>query len=225
MTPKQEERARRDLEAEAEPLAMLALMSIDDSIVNGNLVDANEEDFNVAVESLSAARELGWDFVRDNAALEVDIKGDSLVYGSLAAGYVLSGSRKIIEQALSGYDLNETTAAERRKIARDVLKARRKSRARIYAIDTVNPAVEAGKRTVIESIKKALGGKITMTWRSVGDSLVRPSHSAADGQTVFLGQYFKVGGYDLRYPRDYLAPAKETANCRCMCVYSSDWSK
>jgi hypothetical protein len=224
MTPGQEERARRELEDEAEPWALLALQSIDGSMVAGNLVDVSDEALNVAIESLSAARDIGWDFVRDNAAVDVDIDDDSAVYGIIAAGYALSGSRKIIEQALAGYDLNETTAAERRKIARDVLKSRRKARAVQYAIDTVNPAVETGKRKVIDAIKKALGGEITMTWRSVGDSLVRPSHRAANGQTVLLGQYFNVGGYDLRYPRDYLAPAKETANCRCMCVYSKNWS-
>jgi hypothetical protein len=48
------------------------------------------------------------------------------------------------------------------------------------------------------------------------DAVTRPTHLAADGQTVRIGTPFIVGGFALAYPGDPLGPIQETAGCRCV---------
>lgn len=55
-------------------------------------------------------------------------------------------------------------------------------------------------------------------WVAHHDGRTRPTHLEADGQTVRVDQDFIVGGYAMGYPGDPRAPAKETANCRCVLV-------
>ncbi|MBO6271860.1 hypothetical protein J6O48_03665 [bacterium] len=61
-------------------------------------------------------------------------------------------------------------------------------------------------------------GQLTHTWLSQEDERVRPSHAAADGQTVPIDQPFIVGGYQLLFPGDDSlgADIKETILCRCV---------
>lgn len=59
---------------------------------------------------------------------------------------------------------------------------------------------------------------VLQRWVTRRDDRVRPTHAAADGQTVPLGMPFMVGGYSLRHPGDGWAPPHETANCRCWLV-------
>ena len=63
-------------------------------------------------------------------------------------------------------------------------------------------------------------GPIDHTWTTVGDSHVRASHAAADGQTVPLDVPFIVGGASLNYPRDPGGPMEEVAGCRCSEFYT-----
>lgn len=63
-------------------------------------------------------------------------------------------------------------------------------------------------------------GNTHQTWKARNDDKTRPDHRAADGQTVPIGALFTVGGWAMRYPHDPLAPAEETANCRCKVRYS-----
>ena len=55
-------------------------------------------------------------------------------------------------------------------------------------------------------------------WVSRHDARTRPTHLAADGQTVPVEQTFLVGGYTLAYPGDPRGPMHETAGCRCVTV-------
>lgn len=55
-------------------------------------------------------------------------------------------------------------------------------------------------------------------WVAHHDDRTRATHLQADGQTVRVDQDFIVGGYAMGYPGDPRAPAKETANCRCVLV-------
>lgn len=59
-------------------------------------------------------------------------------------------------------------------------------------------------------------------WLSAGDELVRESHQEADSQTVEVGKPFSVGGFPMDHPGDWLAPAEERMNCRCVSVYLDD---
>lgn len=58
------------------------------------------------------------------------------------------------------------------------------------------------------------------TWVTMGDSKVRPTHQAANFQTVPIGEPFTVGGFQMMRPGDTSmgAPIKEVANCRCSSV-------
>lgn len=53
------------------------------------------------------------------------------------------------------------------------------------------------------------------TWHNAHDARVRPTHSAAGGQTVPLAATFNVGGSRLQYPGDPGGPPQEVINCRC----------
>ncbi|MFF4819846.1 hypothetical protein ACFY2K_35320 [Kitasatospora sp. NPDC001309] len=53
------------------------------------------------------------------------------------------------------------------------------------------------------------------TWHTQEDGHARPSHQAADGQTVPAPLPFSVGDTTLSGPRDPDGPVEETAGCRC----------
>lgn len=63
-------------------------------------------------------------------------------------------------------------------------------------------------------------GKKTKTWKTMGDSRVRPAHKKADGQTVGINEYFLVDGEKLRYPQDPLGSVGNTVRCRCWIQYA-----
>ena len=52
-------------------------------------------------------------------------------------------------------------------------------------------------------------------WLTAGDTRVRHTHAAANGQRVPIGSDFTVGGHATRYPHDPRLPAKESVGCRC----------
>ena len=58
-------------------------------------------------------------------------------------------------------------------------------------------------------------------WITQRDGVVRDSHRLAEGQRVQKNGFFKVGGYNMRYPADSSggAPGKEIVNCRCSVIY------
>ncbi|MFJ6380135.1 hypothetical protein ACIQI7_09060 [Kitasatospora sp. NPDC092039] len=53
------------------------------------------------------------------------------------------------------------------------------------------------------------------TWHTQEDGQARPSHQAADGQTVPAPIPFSVGNTTLAGPRDADGPTEETTGCRC----------
>lgn len=60
------------------------------------------------------------------------------------------------------------------------------------------------------------------TWLATEDTRTRPSHRAADGQTVKIGEAFNIGGSKLRYPGDPLGTPEDCVNCRCSVAYNFD---
>lgn len=52
-------------------------------------------------------------------------------------------------------------------------------------------------------------------WLATSDSRTRPTHRAAEGQRVPVGQPFIVGGFPLRFPGDPSGPPQEVIQCRC----------
>lgn len=76
-----------------------------------------------------------------------------------------------------------------------------------------NAAAEAAGR-VMDTIQ-------LKTWVSMEDEKVRPTHAAAHGQTVPVGEKFDVGGHKMRKPGDLTAPPEEVINCRCIIALSA----
>jgi len=76
--------------------------------------------------------------------------------------------------------------------------------------------------TIVKVTGLAVLSQSIKMWLTVGDSLVRPIHSAAGGQRVPINQAFFVGGELLMYPGDSSlgATLKNLANCRCSQFFS-----
>jgi len=55
-------------------------------------------------------------------------------------------------------------------------------------------------------------------WVAHHDDKTRSSHLEADGQTVPVEAYFRVGGEQLMYPGDRRGSMGETASCRCVMI-------
>jgi len=64
----------------------------------------------------------------------------------------------------------------------------------------------------------AAAGYTSKRWISHHDKLVRPSHLAANGQTVPMSASFSVGSSSLLYPGDPMGSPGERENCRCVLV-------
>lgn len=91
---------------------------------------------------------------------------------------------------------------------------------------TVVEAAKATEAEVLLGLPPTIGGgsprrsKVAKEWWSVGDSVVRPAHLSADGQTVPVGEPFTVGGEKLMQPKDMSLGASidNVANCRCSSI-------
>jgi SPP1 gp7 family putative phage head morphogenesis protein len=68
-------------------------------------------------------------------------------------------------------------------------------------------------------VAHANGVPMRKQWLATRDSRTRPTHVAADGQTVAMDQEFSVGSSTLRYPGDPNGAAEEVVNCRCTTLY------
>ena len=66
-----------------------------------------------------------------------------------------------------------------------------------------------------------LGGRITKTWVSQKDEIVRDAHRVLDGNTVAIDEPFFVLGIPIRFPGEPVAPPGLTINCRCFLRYGS----
>lgn len=107
------------------------------------------------------------------------------------------------------------------------------------AVEVTRPRAEVIARTEILRASNE-GSIVTMraselgtskTWLATPDARTRPSHRAADGQTVPMDQPFVLGGevddegnvvaegVKLDHPLDPLGPANETIQCRCTMTY------
>lgn len=63
------------------------------------------------------------------------------------------------------------------------------------------------------------GEVATKTWLAHHDTRTRPAHRAADGQTRPIQAPFLVGGFNMDYPGDPVAPPDLVINCRCGVAY------
>lgn len=56
-------------------------------------------------------------------------------------------------------------------------------------------------------------------WIAMKDERVRLTHAEVDGTTVPIDEYFSVGDWMMRFPKDPEAGPEETVNCRCSLRY------
>jgi uncharacterized protein with gpF-like domain len=84
-------------------------------------------------------------------------------------------------------------------------------RARVIARTEAHTASSASTHEAA----RALEFPTKKEWLASGDERTRPSHKAADGQTVTLDAPFVVEGENLQYPGDPTGSAENVINCRC----------
>lgn len=124
---------------------------------------------------------------------------------SLAIGSSVINRRRLMGR-IPGISITETQAAAEstKQIEAEVLSGRMPFTAPIDPFALTRP-----RRVEI--------APSTKQWITVADDRVRPSHVAADRQTVPIDDAFIVGGAQMRHPGDITlgAPIQEWINCRC----------
>jgi len=60
------------------------------------------------------------------------------------------------------------------------------------------------------------GNRVIKTWIATIDSVVRPEHEAADGQSRWQNEDFDIGGIGMAAPGDPRGGVENTINCRCV---------
>lgn len=127
---------------------------------------------------------------------------------------------RIRQELLTGFSLGESTA----KLADRVSAAGQLSlaRANVIARTEANYASNLGAHQQVQ----LAGLTGTKEWLDTNDERTRCTHRAAGGQTVDIGQPFKLGGPEcgtapcyLVIPGDPTAPPSETIQCRCSVAY------
>lgn len=89
---------------------------------------------------------------------------------------------------------------------------------------------ELSRAWAVASDERALqseeaGVPMDKVWRRSGKIHSRLAHDLADGRRVKINEAFTINGHRLRYPHDPKAPASETINCGCICLYRPRDSK
>lgn len=83
---------------------------------------------------------------------------------------------------------------------------------------------ELSRAWAVASHERALqtdgdGTPMDKIWRRSGKLYPRQAHLLADGRRVPIDQPFTINGHQIRFPHDPKAPASETINCGCICLY------
>jgi uncharacterized protein with gpF-like domain len=91
-----------------------------------------------------------------------------------------------------------------------------KNRAQVIAVTSTHQLANAGIQAAGSALQRQEGTQLMKTWTSKKDSLVRKDHADANGQTVPMNSFFKVGGSPMLFPGDPTAPADQVINCRCI---------
>lgn len=138
-----------------------------------------------------------------------DKRFDGIVQRAIDSGQPLP-SRKI-DQLVNAYE-------------RRLLQTRGTTVARTESLSTMNAAIDEAMNQVIDE-GLASADAIIETWDASMDSTTRPDHAAVNGTSTTHGGIFIVGGHEMRYPGDPLAPIEQTANCRCVVVRQIDFSR
>jgi hypothetical protein len=93
-------------------------------------------------------------------------------------------------------------------------------RARVIARTESHGARNTVNAASVRRVANAFSGfnAFSRRWQAAEDARTRPTHDAADGQTVALNEPFTVGGASLDFPGDPSGPPGEIINCRCTTI-------
>lgn len=117
-----------------------------------------------------------------------------------------------IDRALTGAQDDGDGIDMAADAVRDVFDTARTSRARTIATTETFGAAGAA----VQSVATAAPFPVQKRWWSMLDDRVRPTHVAAHGQTVPVGDLFEVGADELEFPGDPAGALRETIRCRCV---------
>lgn len=166
--------------------------------------------------------EVGNELLRADVAVGVDfdlIEERAALYASRRAGTAITqisettakAVRGIITEAIeSGWSLTRTKSA-----LADLFDGFSNQRAFAIARTETASAMNWGRYQSAKETATRLQIEIKRTWLAVNDSRTRPSHVAANGQTIGLEESYIVGGVLMKHPGDPMAPAQEVILCRC----------
>lgn len=93
-----------------------------------------------------------------------------------------------------------------------------------FSVDRVKVNAENEANTVYnhkEYVDAVESGYIRKQWIDMKDARERETHREVGSQVIGIDDFFEVGGYLMRYPKDveYGAGAEEVINCRCTIKY------
>lgn len=98
-----------------------------------------------------------------------------------------------------------------------------KARALVIARTEGTRAASYGHKIASEGWARETGQRQFKEWVPIVDNRTRFDHLVMDKQAPIAAELkFNVGGFSMDAPGDISAPAKETINCRCRCVYLSE---
>lgn len=93
-----------------------------------------------------------------------------------------------------------------------------------FSVDRVKVNAENEANTVYnhkEYVDAVESGYTRKQWIDMKDARERETHREVGSQVIGIDDFFEVGGYLMRYPKDveYGAGAEEVINCRCTIKY------
>lgn len=135
--------------------------------------------------------------------------------GSQSIKGITERTREIVQDVLTealvqGLGIREAAKELRERVAGV-------SRARATAIVRTELLTASNFGSLIGA--QSTGLKLNKRWLATSGARTRQSHQEANGQTVGLDAFFRVGSGQGRYPGDPLLPVDEKVNCRCTQTY------
>jgi len=139
-------------------------------------------------------------------------------YATTHGRIIADTQRETISKAVDPLRGDRTFRSSMRGTVRDLYSASADRAGLIATTETLQAGETARYESARESVLRARTLQVVKVWFTVGDSRVRRTHQAVNGQTRPVkgkGDRFRVGGARLRYPRDPGGPPQEVINCRC----------
>lgn len=135
---------------------------------------------------------------------------------------IIRGSERLITDALQDAIEAGESIPKMRKRLQESFSVMNRARAERIARTETTGALNLGHQTGFDNLI-ADGDISGKTWLAIIDDDTRETHAAADGQTVGVGESFRLGTESAIYPGHPGLSAKERINCRC--TIAADWNE